>query len=46
MEFKNFVKDEPKGQPYLHMNFDNPFAWDTKDDANDRDNGFICKRML
>lgn len=44
LEFSNFVKDQPNGQPYLHMNFDNQFAWDTKDDANDQDNGFICKR--
>jgi len=44
MDFTNFVKDEPKGNPYLHMNFDAQFAWDTKDDANDKDNGFICKK--
>ena len=44
MAFSNFVEGEPKGNPYLHMNFDNQFAWDTKDDANDRDNGFICKK--
>ena len=45
MAFSNFVKDEPKGNPYLHMNFDAGFAWDTKDDANDQDNGFICKKQ-
>ena len=45
MTFSNFVKDEPKGNPYLHMNFDAGFAWDTKDDANDQDNGFICKKQ-
>ena len=44
MAYKNYKKDEPKGLPYLHMNFDSDFAWDTKDDANDKDNGFICKR--
>ena len=44
MAFTNYKKDEPKGKPYLHMNFDSDFAWDTKDDANDKDNGFICKR--
>ena len=43
-DFKN--KDEPAGQPFLHMNFDAQFKWDTKDDANDKDNGFICKRAL
>ena len=28
------------------MNFDADFAWDTKDDANDKDNGFICKKSI
>ena len=46
MTFTNYKKDEPKGLPYLHMNFDAQFAWDTKDDANDKDNGFICKMKL
>ena len=45
MTFSNFVEGEPKGNPYLHMNFDNGFDWDTKDDANDQDNGFICKKQ-
>ena len=44
MDFTDFIQDEPKGRPYLHMNFDNQFSWDTKDDANDKDNGFICKK--
>merc|ERR1711973_627614 len=44
MTFTDFVKDQPNGLPYLHMNFDSQFKWDTKDDANDKDNGFICKR--
>ena len=43
-DWKN--KEEPAGQPFLHMNFDAQFKWDTKDDANDKDNGFICKRAL
>ena len=46
MTFKDFVKDQPNGQPYLHMNFDAQFKWDTKDDANDQDNGFICKKAV
>merc|ERR1712141_828374 len=46
MTFNNFKKDEPAGQPWLHMNFDADFAWDTKDDANDKDNGFICKKPI
>ena len=44
MTFTDFKKDEPAGNPYLHMNFDAGFKWDTKDDANDKDNGFICKK--
>ena len=35
---------EPAGLPFLHMNYDAEFKWDTKDDANDKDNGFICKK--
>jgi len=46
MTFTNFKKDEPAGNPWLHMNFDADFAWDTKDDANDKDNGFICKKPI
>ena len=45
MTFNNFVEGEPAGNPYLHMNFDADFSWDTKDDANDQDNGFICKKQ-
>ena len=45
MAFTDFKDDkEPAGNPYLHMNFDAQFKWDTKDDANDKDNGFICKK--
>ena len=44
MAYSNFVDGNPNGNPYLHMNFDAGFAWDTKDDANDKDNGFVCKR--
>merc|ERR1719479_654408 len=45
MEFRDFKNnDEPAGNPFLHMNFDDEFRWDTKDDANDQDNGFICKK--
>merc|ERR1719500_2132234 len=45
MTFTDFVKGQPNGAPYLHMNYDNQFKWDTKDDANDQDNGFICKKI-
>jgi len=44
MDFTDFKPNEPAGSPYLHMNFDSQFKWDTKDDANDKDNGFICKK--
>ena len=44
MTVKDFVANNPNGSPYLHMNYDNGFQWDTKDDANDKDNGFVCKR--
>jgi len=46
MTFNDFKDGEPAGSPYTHMNFDDGFRWDTKDDANDKDNGFICKRKL
>ena len=46
MEFKNFAKDQPDGQPYAHLDFDLGFGWNAKDDANDQDNGFICKRAV
>jgi len=47
MDFTDF-KDakEPAGSPFLHMNFDAGFKWDTKDDANDKDNGFVCKKQV
>ena len=47
MEFRDFKNDqEPAGNPFLHMNFDDDFRWDTKDDGNDKDNGFICKKPI
>jgi len=46
MTFANFAKDQPDGQPYAHLDFDLGFAWNAKDDANDQDNGFICKRAV
>ena len=44
MVFNNFVENQPDGKPYAHMDFDLKFAWNAKDDANDQDNGFICKK--
>ena len=47
MSFTDWKNDkEPEGQPFLHMNFDDDFRWDTKDDGNDKDNGFICKKPI
>ena len=46
MSFDNFVKGQPDSNPYAHMDFDQQFAWNAKDDANDQDNGFICKKAI
>ena len=46
MLFTDFYQGANKGKPYLHLNYDNDFAWDTKNDRNDRDNRYICKKSL
>ena len=46
MTYKDFVQNQPDGNQYAHMNYDKQFRWDAKDDANDKDNGFVCKRAL
>ena len=46
MDFHDFDKDQPDGNPYAHADFDLGFKWNAKDDANDKDNGFICKRPI
>ena len=48
MTFTDFRENEPSGNPYLHMHWlaDDGFVWDTKDDADDKDNGFICKKPV
>merc|ERR1712086_1109400 len=46
MTFDDFIDEQPDGNPYAHMDFDQGFAWNAKDDANDKDNGFVCKRPL
>ncbi len=46
MAYVDFVDGEPSGKPYVHMDYDLGFAWNTKDDANDQDNGFVCKRAI
>ena len=47
LTFSDWKNDEePAGKKRLHMNFDNDFQWDTKDDGDDRDNGFVCKKPI
>ena len=46
MTFDNFVDKQPDSNPYAHMDFDLQFAWNAKDDANDQDNGFVCKKAI
>ena len=46
MDFLDFYQGANTGKPFLHMNFDKDFAWDTKNDKNDRDNRYICKKSV
>ncbi len=46
MDYNDFIDGEPAGLPYIHMDYDLGFAWNTKDDASDQDNGFVCKRPV
>ena len=46
MIFTDFYQGAKKKKPFLHMNFDKDFAWDTKNDKNDRDNRYICKKSV
>ena len=46
MIFTDFYQGTKKGKPSLHMNFDQDSAWDTKNDKNDRDNRYICKKSV
>ena len=46
MCFDNFAQNQPDGNPYSHLDYDLDFGWNAKDDANDQDNGFICKRPI
>ena len=46
MAFTDFYQGAKKGKPFLHMNYDKDFAWDTKNDKNDRDNRYICKKSV
>ena len=46
MCFDNFAQNQPDGNPYSHLDYNLDFGWNAKDDANDQDNGFICKRPI
>ena len=47
MDFTDFKGDsQSDDQPYLHINDDYQFRWDIKDDLNDKDNGFMCKKVI
>ena len=46
MIFTDFYEGAKKKKSFLHMNFDKDFAWDTKNDKNDRDNRYICKKSV
>ena len=46
MIFTDFYQGAKKGKPFLHMNFDQNLAWDTKNYKNDRDNRYICKKSV
>ena len=46
MTFTDFYQGAKKGETFLHMNYDKDFAWDTKNDKNDRDNRYICKKSV
>ena len=44
--FTDFYPGSNTNKPFLHMNYDQDFAWDTKNDRNDKDNRYICKKSL
>ena len=46
MDFTDFYPGANTGKPYLHLNYDQDFSWDTKNDRNDRDNRYICKKSV
>ena len=46
MTFTNFYKGVKTMKSFVHMNFDQAFAWDTKYDRNDKDNRYNCKKSV
>lgn len=46
MEYTNWIKNNPAGSAYLHWDYDYDYNWGTKDDTNDKDNGFVCKKAI
>ena len=46
MTFTDFYQGAKKRKPFLHMNYDKDFAWDTKNEWDDRDNRYICKKSV
>ena len=41
-DFNDFI-DNPGAEPYVHLTPGNNYAWNTKSDQNDRNNGCLCK---
>ena len=38
---------EPSGKrPYIHMDAGDDFAWNTRSDIDDTDNGYVCKKKF
>ena len=40
-------QNEPSGvRPYIHMDAADGFAWNTRSDVDDTDNGYVCKKKF
>ena len=46
MIFTDFYKGANKFNKFIHMNFYQGFAWDTKNQEKDRDNQYICEKSI
>ena len=46
MGFTDFYPGSNINKPLLHMNYDQDFSWDTKNDKNDKDNRYICEKSV
>ena len=42
--YQDFVSN-PGAKPYVHLTPGNNYQWNTKSDANDRDNGCLCRSL-